>query len=233
MLYDALRGLKRPEQLAEPLGQQGAAVTVGYVAAGPPLLVVSTLHGDDGVDGTTVSFLLAQNLKLKEEEEEGKERRRKLREEAKHKSRMREFAAKRPASGSARQTPTTGLSGSRSRSASPHGRRGAKGSGRRGRNASFLNSLLLALLAPGKPGHCSLRPLRLWQFLCLGVVGSTGATCSRVSSRGFRFVSRFSSCWWTLLLRSILRAFRLAACSVSLLPEEYKTLRFFWSPLEL
>ena len=47
---------------------------------GAPLLVVPTLHGEDSVDGTTVSFLLAENLKLKKEEEE-KERRRKLKAE--------------------------------------------------------------------------------------------------------------------------------------------------------
>ena len=53
------------------------------MAAGAPLLVVPTLHGEDSVDGTTVSFLLAEDLKLtKKEEEEEKERRRKLREEA-------------------------------------------------------------------------------------------------------------------------------------------------------
>ena len=34
---------------------QWEAVTVGYVAAGAPLLVVPSLAGGDGVDGTTVS----------------------------------------------------------------------------------------------------------------------------------------------------------------------------------
>ena len=57
---------------------------------GAPLLVVPTLHGEDSVDGTTVSFLLAGDLKLKKKEEE-KERRRKLKEEAKHETRMREL----------------------------------------------------------------------------------------------------------------------------------------------
>ena len=38
---------------------QGAAATVGHVAAASLLLVVPTLDGDDGVDGTTVSFLLS------------------------------------------------------------------------------------------------------------------------------------------------------------------------------
>ena len=62
---------------------------VGYVAARAPLLVVVSLASRDGVDATTVSFLVAENLKLQKEEEE-KERRRK-REEAEHEARMREL----------------------------------------------------------------------------------------------------------------------------------------------
>ena len=46
------------------------------MAAGAPLLVVPTLHGEDSIDGTTVSFLLAEDLKLTKKEEEEKERRR-------------------------------------------------------------------------------------------------------------------------------------------------------------
>ena len=62
-----------------------------HSAGEAPLLVVPSLRGADGVDGTTVSFLLAENLKLqKKEEEEEKERRRK-REEAEHEARMREL----------------------------------------------------------------------------------------------------------------------------------------------
>ena len=76
---DAPRGQKtvtsaggmRPAPLSEIIGPQGVAVTVCYVAAGAPLLVVPTLHGNDGVDGTTVSFLLAQSLELQKEEERG------------------------------------------------------------------------------------------------------------------------------------------------------------------
>ena len=45
------------------------------MAAGAPLLVVPTLR----VDGTTVSFLLADNPKLTKKEEEEKERKQKLR----------------------------------------------------------------------------------------------------------------------------------------------------------
>ena len=71
----------RPGVLKDPGPPWVEAVTVGYVAAGAPRLVVPTLHADDGVDGITVSFLLAWNLKSKEEEE--KERRRK-RKKAEH-----------------------------------------------------------------------------------------------------------------------------------------------------
>ena len=59
---------------------------------GAPLLVVLTLHGEDSVDGTTVSFLLAENLKLKNNEEEEKERRRK-----KHVTHMRELDRRKKA----------------------------------------------------------------------------------------------------------------------------------------
>ena len=54
-----------------------------------PLLVVPSLRGADGVDGTTVSFLLAENLKLQKKEEE-KERRRQ-REVAAYEARMLEL----------------------------------------------------------------------------------------------------------------------------------------------
>ena len=75
----ALRGQKtpppgeRPAPLSEVAGPQRSDRTVRHSA---------------GVDGTTVSFLLAENLKLQKEEE--KERRRK-REEAQHEARMREL----------------------------------------------------------------------------------------------------------------------------------------------
>ena len=87
--YDDLRRLlvKRPGIPPEP-EVQGAAVTGGFVAAGAPLLVVPTLHGEDSVDGTTVSILLAENPKLTKKE---RRRRRKLKEEAKHVTRMREL----------------------------------------------------------------------------------------------------------------------------------------------
>ena len=73
--YDALRRLRAPLPRKRPGGPpepeaQGAAVMGGCVAAGAPLLVVPTLHGEDSVDGSTVSFLLAENLKLTKKEEE-------------------------------------------------------------------------------------------------------------------------------------------------------------------
>ena len=78
--YYAPRGPKtlppgtRPAPPSEVAGPQGAAVTGGYVAAGAPLLAVSSLRGADGVDDTAVKFLLRAELKLKKKEEEEKER---------------------------------------------------------------------------------------------------------------------------------------------------------------
>ena len=43
------------------------------MAAGAPLLVVPTLQGNDGVDDTTVSFLLAQNLSCRRRRREGED----------------------------------------------------------------------------------------------------------------------------------------------------------------
>ena len=54
-----------------------------------PLLVVPSLRGADGVDGTTVSYLLAENLKLQKKEEEKKRRRK--REEAEYEAHMQEL----------------------------------------------------------------------------------------------------------------------------------------------
>ena len=63
----------RPGVLKDPAPQ--GAVTVGYVAAPGPLLVVASLAGGDGVDATTVSYLLSVALaKKKEEEEKEKEK---------------------------------------------------------------------------------------------------------------------------------------------------------------
>ena len=92
----ALRGQKTPppgERLAplsEVAGPQRSDRTVRHSAGEAPLLVVPSLRGADGVDGTTVSFLLAENLKLQKKKEEEKERRRE-REEAQHEARMREL----------------------------------------------------------------------------------------------------------------------------------------------
>ena len=56
-----------PSEVARP---QVVAATGGYVAAGAPLLAVSSLRGADGVDDTAVQFLLRAELKKKKEEEE-------------------------------------------------------------------------------------------------------------------------------------------------------------------
>ena len=61
----------RPASPSEVAGPLGPAATVGFVAAGAPLLAVSSLRGADGVDDTTVRFLRAE---LKEEEEDVQER---------------------------------------------------------------------------------------------------------------------------------------------------------------
>ena len=67
----ALRGQKTPPpgERPAPLGPQRSDRTVRHSAGEPPLLVVPSLRGADGVDGTTVSFLLAANLKLQKEAE--------------------------------------------------------------------------------------------------------------------------------------------------------------------
>ena len=88
----ALRGQKtpppgeRPAPLSEVAGPQRSDRTERHSAVLAPLLVVPSLRGADGVDGT-VSFLLAENLKLQKKKEE----RRREREEAQHEARMREL----------------------------------------------------------------------------------------------------------------------------------------------
>ena len=76
-VYDALEGQKRPPPgkrpapLSEVAGPH-AAVTVGYVAAGVPLLDAPSMASPsaDAIDESTLSFLLAENLaRVKEKEE--------------------------------------------------------------------------------------------------------------------------------------------------------------------
>ena len=92
---NSVRGQKTPPPgerrapLSEVAGPQWSDHTVRHSAGEAPLLVVPSLRGADGVDGTTVSFLLAENLKLQGGEEE--EERRREREEAQHEARMREL----------------------------------------------------------------------------------------------------------------------------------------------
>ena len=67
-----LRGT-RPEQLPVAPGPQ-AAVTVGYVAAGAPSLVLALVAVHDGLDDATAQVLLQQSLRARAaEEEEAKE----------------------------------------------------------------------------------------------------------------------------------------------------------------
>ena len=65
----------RPAPLSELAGPHGAAVTVGYVTAGALLLAVGVpaLRGDDGVDATSLHYLLWQSLARKKKEEEEEE----------------------------------------------------------------------------------------------------------------------------------------------------------------
>ena len=65
-----------PQSLQDPGPPWVEAVTVGYVAAAPPSLVVSLVAEHDNVDQATVQFLLQQSLLAHAEEEE------KAREEA-------------------------------------------------------------------------------------------------------------------------------------------------------
>ena len=72
--HDAVRGQKEPSPgprlalLAEVAGPQRSDRTVRHSARDTPLSVVPTLRGDDGVEGTTVSYLLSAALpKMKKE----------------------------------------------------------------------------------------------------------------------------------------------------------------------
>ena len=71
---DALEGQKRPPPgerpapLPEVAGPQ-AAVTVGYVAAEAPSLVVAPVAEHDGLDDATIQYVLQQSLLARAEEE--------------------------------------------------------------------------------------------------------------------------------------------------------------------
>ena len=74
--------MKHPVRTTTTTTTTTGAVTVGYVAAPGPLLVVASLAGGDGVDATTVSYLLSVALaKKKEEEEKEKEEKERKRKE--------------------------------------------------------------------------------------------------------------------------------------------------------
>ena len=91
----ALRGQKtpppgeRPAPLSEVAGPQRSDGTVRHSAGDAPLQVVPALRGDDGVDGTTLRFLLEQNLSLKKEQEE-EEKERELKEKEAQKVKLEE-----------------------------------------------------------------------------------------------------------------------------------------------
>ena len=96
---EVLRGLTT----ARAAGTRPAGtVTVGYVAAPGPLLVVASLAGRDEVDATTVSFLLRENLRQRQMEEE--ERRMEEMEQAKKEMEDEEWHVQPAASSSSRPT---------------------------------------------------------------------------------------------------------------------------------
>ena len=66
---DALEGQKRPPPGERPAPLPEAAVTVGYVAAEAPSLVVAPVAEHDGLDDATIQYLLQQSLLARAEEE--------------------------------------------------------------------------------------------------------------------------------------------------------------------
>ena len=60
----------RPAPPSEVAGPQGAAATVGYVAAPVPLLAQPVLGGGNTLDAAAVQFLLAQSLLQRQRDEE-------------------------------------------------------------------------------------------------------------------------------------------------------------------
>ena len=79
--HEALRGQKtassgsRPAPLAEVAEPQGLSAAPRRPDAGVPLLSVPLLAGGDGLDNTSVRWLLKAALKKKEKEEEEEEER--------------------------------------------------------------------------------------------------------------------------------------------------------------
>ena len=94
----ALRGQKtpppgeRPAPLSEVAAPQRSDRTVRHSARDALLLVVPALRGDDGVDGTTLRFLLEQNLSLKKKQEE-EEKEREMKEKEAQKVKLEELLA--------------------------------------------------------------------------------------------------------------------------------------------
>ena len=89
----------RPGSLFDP-GPQRSDRTVRHSAGDAPLLVVPALRGDDGVDSTTLRFLLEQNLSLKkkqEEEEKERELKEKKAQKVKREEKLLELEARQRA----------------------------------------------------------------------------------------------------------------------------------------
>ena len=126
---------ERPAPLSEVAGPQRSDRTVRHSAGEAPLLVVPSLRGADGVDGTTVSFLLAENLKLKKEE--GEKERRREGEEAEYEAHMQELD--RRAHADLRSLLPNLAHGGSGPATTPY-RRGER---KRGRRKNFLGVLVL------------------------------------------------------------------------------------------
>ena len=99
--HDGLRAQKpplpgvRPGSLLDP-GPQRSDRTVRHSAVDTPLQVLPALRGDDGVDGTTLRFLLEQNLSLKKKQEEKeKEKEKEMKEKKVQQVKLEQLRARR------------------------------------------------------------------------------------------------------------------------------------------
>ena len=83
--------------MSELAGPQRSDRCLRHSSGAGLLLVVPTLRGDDGVDGTTASYLLSVTLSELNKEEEEKARKERKAQEAKYEDKMLEPAARQRA----------------------------------------------------------------------------------------------------------------------------------------
>ena len=171
------RHQKTPPPGTRPAPPSEGTWPVGYVAAGAPLLVVASLVGGDGVDGTTVSFLLRENLKLQDVKEEEERKRRERREVLLVEFRAMQavpFGRRSPAQVSRLQAVSEELDDIWAAPSSQPGRR------KRRRRGSFPNPLPFAPLAPG---NLDIFTLRLWHPVPVATRFDSGHMFMRQFSR--------------------------------------------------